>query len=148
IDYDQRRPARCDPHVRAAYLRLRLLLSAAADGLCLGAGVDSVHDYFCVHCHHRRYIKSLGVLQQLGGMMAAATTYEQETNYLRDRFLPIASGVVGQVLLYLLLIASSLWFIAPLVWMFLTSFMPLEQVGVFPPELIPRQWQFVNYTEA
>jgi multiple sugar transport system permease protein len=81
-------------------------------------------------------------------MMAAATTYAQETNYLRDRFLPIASRVVGQVLLYLLLIAISLWFIAPLVWMFLTSFMPLEQVGVFPPELIPRQWQFENYTEA
>lgn len=80
--------------------------------------------------------------------MAAATTYTRETNYLRDRFLPTASRVAGQALLYLLLIAVSLWFIAPLAWMFLSSFMPLEQVGVFPPELIPRQWQVENYTEA
>ena len=42
----------------------------------------------------------------------------------------------------------SLWFIAPLFWMFMSSFMPLEQVGVFPVEWIPRVWQPENYTDA
>lgn len=80
--------------------------------------------------------------------MAAATTYPREENRFRDTVLPTVGRLVGKTLLYLLLIAVSLWFIAPLAWMFLSSFMPLEQVGVFPPELIPRQWQIENYTEA
>ena len=54
----------------------------------------------------------------------------------------------GRVLLYGLLVAVSLWYLAPLFWMFMSSFMPLEQVGIFPPEWIPRQWQFHNYTDA
>ena len=37
---------------------------------------------------------------------------------------------------------------APLFWMFMSSFMPLEQVGVFPVEWIPRVWQPENYTDA
>lgn len=84
--------------------------------------------------------------------MATATSYppidRTRQNYFRDVVAPRALQIAGQALLYLLLIAVSLWFLAPMVWMFLTSFMPLEQVGVFPPELIPRQWQLENYTEA
>ncbi len=80
--------------------------------------------------------------------MATTQTMTQSQNYRRDVFMPKATKIVGRILIYLLLIALSLWFIAPLGWMFLTSFMPLEQVGVFPPELIPRQWQPENYTEA
>ena len=71
-----------------------------------------------------------------------------QSNFIRDTFIPKASQSFGRMLIYILLIALSLWFIAPLGWMFLTSFMPLEQVGVFPPELIPREWHPENYTEA
>jgi len=56
--------------------------------------------------------------------------------------------ICGRALLYALLIGVSLWYLAPLFWMFMSSFMPLEQVGIFPPEWIPRQWQFHNYTDA
>ncbi len=75
------------------------------------------------------------------------TTQSQPDNF-RDYLLPRLTRIGGQALLYLLLIACSAWFVAPLLWMFLTSFMPIEQVGVFPPEWIPRVWQFENYTEA
>lgn len=84
--------------------------------------------------------------------MATATSYppidRTRQHYVRDVLVPRALHIAGQALLYLLLIAVSLWFIAPMAWMFLTSFMPLEQVGVFPPELIPREWLIENYTEA
>jgi multiple sugar transport system permease protein len=84
--------------------------------------------------------------------MATATGYTpaQRANQdrLRDVILPKIAYIAGQIILYLLLIFISLWFLMPMVWMFLSSFMPLEQVGVFPPELIPRQWQIENYTEA
>lgn len=69
-------------------------------------------------------------------------------NASRDDLIYRIRAIGGQVLLYLLLIAVSIWFLAPLAWMFLTSFMPLEQVGVFPPEWIPRTWHPENYTEA
>ncbi len=71
-----------------------------------------------------------------------------EQDFMRDVVVPRALYIVGRIGLYGLLIGLSLWFIAPLGWMFLTSFMPLEQVGVFPPELIPRVWQPENYSEA
>ena len=73
---------------------------------------------------------------------------QAQSNHFRDEFMPKATKIIGRISIYLLLIALSLWFIAPLGWMFLTSFMPLEQVGVFPPELIPREWHPENYTEA
>lgn len=56
--------------------------------------------------------------------------------------------LLSRVALYGMLIAVSLWYLAPLFWMFMSSFMPLEQVGIFPPEWIPRRWQFHNYTDA
>ncbi len=84
--------------------------------------------------------------------MATATNYpatkSADQEFFRDIFMPKFIRIGGQILLYLLLIAVSLWFIAPMAWMFLTSFMPLEQVGVFPPELIPREWLIQNYTDA
>lgn len=84
--------------------------------------------------------------------MATATSYSslQRTSrsHWRDTLLPHLLRILGQIALYLLLIACSIWFIAPLAWMFLASFMPLQQVGEFPPNLIPRQWQIENYTEA
>ena len=44
---------------------------------------------------------------------------------------------LARALLYLLLVACSLWFIAPLIWMLMTSFMPLSQVGIFPARVDP-----------
>lgn len=77
-----------------------------------------------------------------------STSTHAQQNSLNDTIITKVTYVIGRALIYLLLIALSLWFIAPLGWMFLTSFMPLEQVGVFPPEMIPRQWHPENYTEA
>ena len=42
-------------------------------------------------------------------------------------------NLLARVMLYALLIGVSLWYMAPLFWMFMSSFMPLEQVGIFPP---------------
>ena len=66
----------------------------------------------------------------------------------RDDIIHRVTHVGGRILLYATLIGCSLWFIAPLFWMFMSSFMPLDQVGVFPVQWIPRVWQFHNYTDA
>ena len=58
------------------------------------------------------------------------------------------TSVGGRILLYAVLIGCSLWFIAPLFWMFMSSFMPLDQVGVFPVQWIPRVWMPENYLLA
>lgn len=76
--------------------------------------------------------------------MQSAQSAPPQRSDLRER----VTRIGGRILLYLLLISVSLWYIAPLFWMFMTSFMPLEQVGVFPVEWIPRTWQPENYTEA
>ena len=66
----------------------------------------------------------------------------------RDDIIHRVTHVGGRILLYATLIGCSLWFIAPLFWMFMSSFMPLDQVGVFPVQWVPRVWQFHNYTDA
>ena len=76
------------------------------------------------------------------------TSQSAQSDFLRSDAFMRSSRVVGRILLYFLLISVSLWFIAPLFWMFMSSFMPLEQVGVFPVEWIPRVWQPENYTDA
>ena len=77
-----------------------------------------------------------------------ASTSAAPTEYLRSDSFARVTRIVGRVLLYGVLVFMSLWFIAPLFWMFMSSFMPLEQVGVFPVEWIPRVWQPENYTDA
>lgn len=79
---------------------------------------------------------------------STAQVERPQPDYFRDVVLAQATRFGSRVLLYLLLIACSVWFVAPLLWMFMTSFMPIEQVGVFPPEWIPRTWQTENYSEA
>ena len=79
--------------------------------------------------------------------MSAASPATNRDHRLNDA-LSRVSQIIGRVLLYGILIFMSLWFIAPLFWMFMSSFMPLEQVGVFPVEWIPRVWQPENYTDA
>ncbi len=73
---------------------------------------------------------------------------QTERNDFRDIYLPRTIRLVGRVLLYGLLIAISAWYLAPLIWMFTTSFMPLEQLGGFPPEWIPETWHPENYSDA
>ncbi len=68
--------------------------------------------------------------------------------HLRDVVWPRTWVVIGKVALYLVLLACSFWFLLPLAWMFMTSFMPIEQVGKFPPEWIPSEWRFDNYSNA
>ena len=70
------------------------------------------------------------------------------TSFFEREAVASATRIIGRILLYLLLIAVSLWYLAPMFWMFMTSFMPIEQVGVFPVEWIPRRWQPENYSEA
>ncbi len=70
------------------------------------------------------------------------------SNFQQQDAVARLTRIFGRILLYFMLIAVSLWFLAPLFWMFMSSFMPLEQVGVFPVEWIPRVWQPENYTEA
>ena len=76
------------------------------------------------------------------------STTVNETSLLRSDAFIRATRIIGRVLLYFTLIAVSLWYLAPLFWMFMSSFMPIEQVGVFPVEWIPRVWQPQNFTDA
>ena len=55
---------------------------------------------------------------------------------------------LGQVGIYAALVLLSVLFIMPLVWMFVTSLMPLTQIGKMPPEWIPNPVQWENYTKA
>ncbi|MEZ4711079.1 MAG: carbohydrate ABC transporter permease [Caldilineaceae bacterium] len=55
---------------------------------------------------------------------------------------------IGQGVIYLLLVILSILFLLPLVWMFVTSLMPLAQVGKIPPEWIPNPVQWANYGKA
>ncbi|WBW49916.1 carbohydrate ABC transporter permease [Peptoniphilus equinus] len=56
--------------------------------------------------------------------------------------------VVKKVLRYALLAVLILIFVAPFVWMVLTSFKSLGETLTFPPELFPKAWQVQNYAEA
>jgi len=55
---------------------------------------------------------------------------------------------IGRALTYLALTALSLIFLIPLIRMFLTSLMTLEQMAAWPPEWIPNPVQWENYSKA
>lgn len=55
---------------------------------------------------------------------------------------------IGLTLAYATLSALSLIFLIPLLWMFVSSLMPLSQVGKWPPEWIPNPVQWENYSKA
>lgn len=66
-------------------------------------------------------------------------------------------AVVTRVLLYVIVIAGSVVFATPFVWMLRTSLMPTHQVYIFPPEWIPerlawehwiRPFEVVNFAQA
>jgi multiple sugar transport system permease protein len=54
----------------------------------------------------------------------------------------------GLFLTYVGLTFLSLIFIIPLIWLFLTSLMPLQQIGAWPPRWIPDPVQWENYSKA
>ena len=87
----------------------------------------------------------------MASLTSPAST-ESQTAWLtqrqRDELVHRVTSVGGRILLYAVLIGCSLWFIAPLFWMFMSSFMPLDQVGVFPVQWIPRVWMPENYLLA
>ena len=85
----------------------------------------------------------------MASLTQPSTPLEQSgRNDFRDVYTPLALRFLGRVLIYALLIAISAWYLAPLLWMVMTSFMPLEQLGGFPPEWIPETWHPENYTDA
>jgi multiple sugar transport system permease protein len=51
-------------------------------------------------------------------------------------------------LTYVALTFLSLIFIIPLIWLFLTSLMPLQQIGAWPPKWMPDPVQWENYSKA
>ncbi|HIE50579.1 MAG TPA: carbohydrate ABC transporter permease [Armatimonadetes bacterium] len=53
-----------------------------------------------------------------------------------------------QVLLHEALLTGALIFILPFVWLVSTSLKPDEQIFVFPPQWIPRPFQWKNYPDA
>jgi multiple sugar transport system permease protein len=54
-------------------------------------------------------------------------------------------GVVGQVIAHLLMIAFSLVFLIPLLWMVSTAFKTRPQTWLFPPEWIPNPVAWENF---
>ncbi|MCJ8007478.1 carbohydrate ABC transporter permease [Lederbergia wuyishanensis] len=49
---------------------------------------------------------------------------------------------------HLVLIVASIFFVIPFVWLVSTSLKPLTQIFTFPPEWIPRPFQWDNYVRA
>ena len=59
-----------------------------------------------------------------------------------------AQRVVGRTLIYLLLVAGSVLFLAPLLWMIGSSLKPEGEVFLFPPTFFPSTVQWDNYPYA
>jgi len=59
-----------------------------------------------------------------------------------------ASLRLTRLLIYLLLVAGSVLMLMPLLWLVRSSLMDNAQIFVFPPEWIPRPFQWSNYPEA
>ena len=56
--------------------------------------------------------------------------------------------MVGKFMVYLLCLLGSVLMLFPLLWLVRSSVMGLGQIFTFPPEWIPRPWQWQNYPEA
>ena len=54
---------------------------------------------------------------------------------------------VRRTLMYVLVIGTSLLMIAPLYWMFATSFKPTADIFASPPKWIPNPWTLSNYRD-
>ena len=56
------------------------------------------------------------------------------------------AAIVGRIMLYALVIAGAIAFSVPFLWMVRTSIMPPWQVARFPPEWIPEELHWGNWT--
>lgn len=62
-------------------------------------------------------------------------------------------GNIGQlkrtkVVIYAGLILFSLYFIGPFLWVILTAFKTQAEVNVYPPQVLPAEWRWSNFTDA
>ena len=54
----------------------------------------------------------------------------------------------SKVILYILLTIVAVYFLAPFVYMLLTTFKTEGEAIAYPPSLFPKDWHFENYAEA
>src|ERR1700687_3554734 len=73
---------------------------------------------------------------------------DRATTDTRDRAVRLRSDLVWKILMYLTLLAFSLAFLMPFLWMLSTSFQNTEQTYTVPPIWIPYPLRFENYPEA
>ena len=58
------------------------------------------------------------------------------------------SKLFWSTLIWLLLISGSIIMLLPFLWLVISSVKPQEQIFIFPPEWIPREFRWENYVEA
>ena len=54
----------------------------------------------------------------------------------------------SKVVLYILLTIVAVYFLAPFLYMLLTTFKTEGEAIAYPPSLFPKEWHFENYSEA
>lgn len=68
--------------------------------------------------------------------------------YTRQRISKSWSMILGQFLLYAVLIMGAIVMLFPFLWMVLLSLQSIEQFETYPPTIVPNPWMFSNYPEA
>jgi ABC-type glycerol-3-phosphate transport system permease component len=61
---------------------------------------------------------------------------------------PTPGGTAGRLVLYALLLVGAAFFLLPFLWMLSTAFKPPWQVMVFPPQWIPAELHWANFTDS
>jgi len=59
-----------------------------------------------------------------------------------------AKSPIAHLVIHLILLAGSVVFLFPLLWMISTSLKPVEETMTIPPRWIPSEWRFDNYRKA
>ena len=54
----------------------------------------------------------------------------------------------SKVIIYILLFAVALYFLAPFVYMFFSTFKTEAEAIAYPPKLFPSDWKLSNYIDA
>ncbi|MEA1904764.1 MAG: hypothetical protein U9M97_02645, partial [Candidatus Hadarchaeota archaeon] len=60
----------------------------------------------------------------------------------------ITARLFGRIVLYVIAIIGSIFFMAPFVWSLFSSLKPYNEIYVYPPTLFPEQWEWGNYATA
>ena len=55
---------------------------------------------------------------------------------------------MSRIVVYVLLILVSVYFLAPFTWLVLTAFKTEAEATMYPPKLIPSKWLFYNFIES